>query len=131
MSESNLAEVGPISLRAEAVVTRRRFVKASTTNDLACLQTAAGTDLGIGVALETTTAVDQQVPVQSYGVAQVECGAAVARGVNVTSDASGRGILAVTGNTVYGISLSATAAAGSTLMVLLHGGPNTSGPTTP
>lgn len=131
MSVFNYAGSEPIALLAGAAVTRRTFVKASTAADLTVLPCAAGTDTSIGVAIEAQTAIGSTVVVQSYGIAQVTAGAPIARGVNVTSNASGQAVLAVTGNTVYGISLNAPAALGETCVVLLHGGPNTSGPTTP
>lgn len=57
--------------------------------------------------------------VQKHGKATVEAGAAVAKGVNVTSDGTGRGILAASTNNVVGRSVTAATGAGDIFEVEL------------
>jgi len=125
MSESNYAGTEPIALLAGAAIVRRRFLKLSAA--MTVINTAAGTDPAIGLAIETQNTVGASVPFQSYGIAQVEAGAAIAFGAQVTSDASGRATTVAAGNTTYGIALSVAAAAGEMVMVLLCL-PNGNGP---
>ncbi len=54
------------------------------------------------------------------GVVKVTAGAAVARGVNVQSDATGRAILAVLSDFSQGTALEAAGAAGDVIAVLLR-----------
>lgn len=130
MADANFYGSIPGGLKAGAAITLRRFVKVDSSAAKQCIQAAAGTDMPIGVALQTV-ATGNDTPIQSFGIAQVEAGAAVALGVQVAADASGRAVTVATGNTPGGIALEAAGAAGDIIAVLLHGGPNLTGPTTP
>jgi len=125
MSFSNYAGTEPIGLIAGAAIVRRRFVKVSAAQTV--INTVAATDMAVGVATESEATAGLNVPVQMFGVAQVEAGAAIAAGAQVTSDASGRAATVAAGNTSYGIAITAAAAAGETVMVLLAT-PNVNGP---
>lgn len=125
MSFENDAGVEPIGFLAGAAVTRRRFVKISAA--MTVINTVAATDPAVGVALESASAAGVSVPVASYGIRQVEAGAAIAAGAQVTSDASGRAATVAAGNTSYGYAITAAAAAGEMVMVML-GLPNVNGP---
>jgi hypothetical protein len=130
MADFNLANVTALPFRSNGVIAINRFVKQDTSLDRCVVQAAAGTDKIFGVATEAGTA-SNFIGVQCFGIAKVEAGAAVAKGAMVTSDGSGRGILAVTSDNPQGIALTAAGAAGDIFEVLLHGGPNVTGPTTP
>jgi hypothetical protein len=66
------------------------------------------------------------VEIVTHGIAWVEAGAAIAVGLPVTSDASGRGVAAApaagTNNRIIGFALEAAVAAGDQIRVLLSPG---------
>lgn len=130
MADFNYANVTPIPFKSGGTIAINRFVKQDTTQDRAVLQAAAASDQFFGTSTEAGTSTNF-IGVQGYGIAKVEAGAAVSRGDQVTSDASGRAVTAATGNNVAGKALQAAGAAGDIIEVYLHGGPNVNGPTTP
>lgn len=82
--------------KAEAAVTKRRFVKFGT-GDALTVQAAASTDAIIGVSAEIDSAILQPVDVHMSGIAEVEYGGVVARGDLLTADAVGRAVAAAPG----------------------------------
>jgi hypothetical protein len=130
MADSNSQGIGYLSLKAGGAITKNRFVKQDTSQDKAIVQSAAGTDLNFGVALETV-ASGLQCPFQNAGIAKLQCGAAVAKGASIASDASGKGVTAATGDRVAAIALEAAGADLDVISVMLHHGPNVDGKTTP
>ena len=72
----------------------------------------------LGVALYNAAAAGDLIAVATNGTAIVEAGAAVAKDAAVSTDAQGRAITATTG-AVAGRALSAAAAAGDKIEVLL------------
>lgn len=79
---------------AGGVIAAFRIVKFGA-NDGEVLQAAAATDLSIGVTDRTyPEAVGERVEITRTGIAEVEYGGAVTRGQKLTSDASGRAIVA-------------------------------------
>lgn len=129
MADQNFAGTEPLSLKAGGTINGNRFIKQDTTKGQ-CVQSAAGTDVTIGVAL-IGAAAGESVPFQSYGKSKVVAGAAVALNAQVTSDASGRAVTVATGNTSLGIAMEAAGAAGDVIEVLLTPLPNLNGPVNP
>lgn len=131
MADSNLQNVGPNSLKTgSGGITKNRFVKQDTSAAKQIVQSAAGTDRHMGVALETTLA-GAQCTYQNFGRAKVEAGAAVAIGDQITADSVGRGVTVATGDRPGALALEAAGAAGEVIECELHGGPNLDGKTTP
>jgi hypothetical protein len=91
-----------------------RFVKSSGAGTVTVC--AAATDLPIGV-LQNKPVAGQAANVMITGVSKVVAGAAVAAGVEVGPDATGRAIAAVTGTRSKGISREAATAAGQIIAV--------------
>lgn len=106
---------------AGGAITAFRLVKFSTTETV--VLAAAATDFLLGVANEAGAASGERQDVVLSGIAFVEAGAAFSLGALITSDASGRGIVAApsagTNNRVVGLALEAAAAAGDVVRVLL------------
>lgn len=127
MSFTNNQGISSVTGYASAAITRRRFVSFTASN-FVCTQVAATSTVADGVATEAQATVGGALEVQTDGIALVEAGAAVAAGVQVGSDASGRAILAATGVVSHGKSLTAAAAAGEMIQVKLKT-PNVGGPT--
>jgi hypothetical protein len=103
-----------------------RFMKFGTTENRV-LQSTAITAIPVGVCQQRIEAVDSatgnaQVDVRLLGISKVEAGAAVALGVEVSSDTTGRAITAATTSRVAGIAMQAAAAAGEWIDVLLTPG---------
>lgn len=115
MSNQN---VNALSLTAGAAVAQNRFVKVSGAK---VIQAAAATDECVGVSLDSAAADLDVIPVAKYdgGIVEVEAGAAVTAGSDVTSDTVGRAVSAGTGNAINGYALSAAGAAGEFIKVLL------------
>lgn len=130
MADANSQGIGYRGLKAGGAITKNRFVKQDTSQDKAVVQASAGTDLVFGIALETV-ASGLNCPFQNSGMAKLECGAAVARGASISSDASGKGVTAATGDRVYAIALEAAGGDADVISVELHHGPNVDGKTTP
>jgi hypothetical protein len=86
-------------------------------------QAAAGTDLVIGVCQEEITAGDatsgRVANVQMLGISRCIAGAAIAIGVTVMTDATGRVITATATNRPVGMAMQAASAAGDHVDVFL------------
>jgi hypothetical protein len=96
-----------------------RFVKITGAHQVG-LATTKATDMSVGVMQNKPQVTGQAATVAIRGVTNVMAGAAVAAGVAVTTDGTGRGILGVVGtDRVYGISLAATTGANQLFPVLL------------
>lgn len=106
-----------ISMIAGAAITRLRFVKIGAADNTVILG-ALSADNCLGVAKEGGATGDA-IPVQIDGVVRVETGAAVTRGAQITSDATGRAIDAVATNMVLGTALEAAAGGGIIISVSL------------
>lgn len=78
---------------AGAAVTKRRIVKLGADDDHV-IQGAAVADALIGVAAELDAAADERIDVHIAGAVEVEYGGAVTRGDPITSDATGRAVVA-------------------------------------
>lgn len=87
-------------------------------NGRAAQQTSAGGRV-YGVLQNKPKAIDRDAVVRLAGITKWTAGAAIARGADVTVDASGRCITAATGNRRAGIARSAAGAAGDTISVVL------------
>lgn len=111
---------------AEAAVLPYRVVKFGTA-DGQVVQAAAATDASIGIAdnLGQGTA-GSRVDVAVDGIVEAEAGAAVARGVLVSVDSSGRVITASASAganvRVIGVAMSAAGAAGEIILVSIKPG---------
>lgn len=111
---------------AEAAVLPYRVVKFGTA-DGQVVEAAAATDASIGIAdnLGQGTA-GSRVDVAVDGIVEAEAGAAVARGVLVSVDSSGRVITATASAganvRVIGVAMSAAGAAGEIILVSIKPG---------
>ena len=89
-------------------------------------QAAAVLNTLIGVNTDLPIVSGERVEVMMQGIAWVEAGAAIAVGVPVTSDSSGRGIAAApaagANQRIIGFALEAAVAAGDQIRVLLSPG---------
>ena len=89
-------------------------------------QAAAVLNTLIGVNTDLPIVSGERVEVMMQGIAWVEAGAAIAVGVPVTSDSSGRGIAAApaagANQRIIGFALDAAVAAGDQIRVLLSPG---------
>ncbi len=89
-------------------------------------QAAAVLNALIGVNTDLPIVSGERVEVMMQGIAWVEAGAAIAVGVPVTSDSSGRGIAAApaagANQRIIGFALEAAVAAGDQIRVLLSPG---------
>lgn len=107
-----------ITLTSGAAVSQNRFVLLSSG---LAIHATLGAE-SIGVSQEAATASGEAISVignQSAKV-EVEAGAAVALGANVSSDATGRGITSAIGHVILGVALEAAGAAGERITVLLN-----------
>lgn len=77
---------------AAAAVTKRRIVKLTADGQVA--QGAAASDKVVGVSQELDAALGERVDVAHTGLSDVEYGGNVAVGDPLTSDASGRAVVA-------------------------------------
>ncbi|MBK1683399.1 capsid cement protein [Rhodoferax fermentans] len=78
---------------AEGAIVINRLVKYGAT-DRGILQASANTDFIIGSCMESGAAVGERQDVPRVGLGWVEAGAAIVRGSPITSDATGRAIVA-------------------------------------
>lgn len=115
----NPALVKNFVCKEAAGIPRNRIVKFGSADGEVLLATAAA-DLAIGITQETAPILGERVDVTLSGSEQVEAGAAVPRGSRVTTDTTGRAIVAAGGNTVVGIALESATAAGERIRVLLR-----------
>ena len=81
------------TFRAGGAVTKRRLVKHGAADGVV-LQGAASADKFVGVSTDLSAANGAPVDVIRTGVAPVEYGGTVARGDALTSDASGKAVVA-------------------------------------
>jgi Uncharacterized conserved protein (DUF2190) len=81
------------SYTAEGAISANRFVKVGAA-DYGVLAAAAATDKIIGVSTEVDAAIGERADVVHDGIADLKLGGAVARGDLLTSDATGRGVVA-------------------------------------
>jgi hypothetical protein len=108
--------------KCTAAVVKNRFVKISALETV--VQTAASTDVSIGVAQDSVAAGEatrgKGVDVIMAGIAVMEAGAAFSIGVEVMSDTSGRAVLAATAtNRAVGVAMKAATGAGDKVPVVL------------
>ena len=103
---------------AETAISARRIVAVGTTDGSVKLATAS-TDAIIGVSDEITVNAGERIDVVLSGSAEVVCGGAIARGAQVSADATGKAVVG-TGR-VVGIALQA-GATGDVIDVLLAQG---------
>jgi hypothetical protein len=105
-----------LNLSGSTIAANRIVVQGAATDQIA--QAAAATAPYYGV---TMNAIVNGITgdVQTKGKATIEAGAAVAKNVNVMSDASGRAILATSTNNVIGRTVVASTALGQILEVEL------------
>lgn len=82
---------------------------------------SAATDSHIGVVEHTTSVAEETVRVVLAGIAEVRLGGTVTRGNQITSNASGYGVVAVAGDCVIGRAL-ASGVANDVIPVMLYGG---------
>lgn len=107
-----------LNLVASGAIPARTICKLS--NAFTAVQATAATDLAIGVSGDVAAASLDSVQVNVAGTVKVTAGAAVAVGVKLMSDATGRAItLSGTGKQIVGIALEPAAAANDVILVLL------------
>lgn len=87
---------------ASVAVNPYRIVKATTTDGVVA-QSSAASDKHVAVSGHVGAALDERVDVYLSGVVPVEYGGNVADGDLLTSDASGRAIVATAGSRVIGV----------------------------
>lgn len=129
MADQNFAGTEPLSLKATVAVAINRFIKQDTTRGF-CIQSAAATDITLGVSLISGIA-GESVPFQSYGKAKITAGAALALGAQVQSDAVGRAVAITTGGVSLGVIAEPAGAVGDVVEVFLTPLPNLNGPVNP
>ena len=112
------------AFNASGAISPYRIVRITSADNVE--QAAAVSHTLIGVNSDLTIASGERVEIITYGIAWVEAGAAIAVGLPVTSDASGRGVAAApaagTNNRIIGFALEAAVAAGDQIRVLLSPG---------
>lgn len=106
------------SALADAAIVKNRFVKLTATGIAAA---TAGTDKIYGVLnADVDAATGETVPVTVVGTAKVTASAAIAIGDSVTATTAGKAITTTTaGNVVRGIALTAAAADGDVIEIML------------
>ena len=105
-----------LNLSGSIIAANRIVVQAAATDQVS--QAAAATAPYYGVTMNAI-AINVTGDIQTKGKATIEAGAAVAKNVNVMSDASGRAILATSTNNVIGRTVVASTALGQILEVEL------------
>jgi hypothetical protein len=112
------------AFNASGAISPYRIVRITSADNVE--QAAAVSHTLIGVNTDLAIASGERVEVMTHGIAWVEAGAAIAVGLPVTSDASGRGVAAApaagTNNRIIGFALEAAVAAGDQIRVLLSPG---------
>jgi hypothetical protein len=103
----------PTTYRAGAAITACRMVKRGADADSVILNAAATTrSLGISEEDQATATKPVRIAHRPGEMVRIEAGAAFALDAFLTSDATGRGVTAATGNQVTAIARQAAAAAG-------------------
>ncbi|MAK54616.1 MAG: DUF2190 domain-containing protein [Pusillimonas sp.] len=116
-----LESVKSVTLTAGGAIGQYEVVEILSANAGEVTSVATAGNDGVGVALEAAAADGDKINVAVItggGKCKAKAGAAVAAGVNLTTDASGRVVTAAVGNAVIGKSLSAAGAAGEILTML-------------
>ena len=112
------------AFNASGAISPYRIVRITSADNVE--QAAAVSHTLIGVNSDLTIASGERVEILTHGIAWVEAGAAIAVGLPVTSDASGRGVAAApaagANNRIIGFALEAAVAAGDQIRVLLSPG---------
>lgn len=103
---------------AEAAVEARRIVKFGAADGVVA-KSAAATNFHIGVSQDLDRAANETVDVVMLGIAEVDFGGTVTRGASVTSDASGKAVLATTGQRAVGFA-EVSAVSGDTGTIMVH-----------
>jgi Uncharacterized conserved protein (DUF2190) len=107
------------NMLSQGTIPAYTYVKPGSA-DGTVVAAAAATDNIIGVTGELPVVAGERVDVTLIGISYLVAGAASTRGAPLTSDASGRGVAAATGNRVGAISLESAAAAGDQIRVLVQ-----------
>jgi hypothetical protein len=109
---------------AGAAIAPFRIIKFSGAGT--CIQSAAATDLSIGLSNEVGPAIGERFDGVLTGIGYLEAGAAFALGAEITSDSVGRGVTAApaagVNNRIVAIALEAAVALGDIVPVLLAQG---------
>lgn len=92
-----------------AIATAFTIAKFGADDDTMSLATAA-TDNMLGIFQHTTSAANDPVRIMLSGISDLKLGYAVTRGAPLTSDASGKGYPAVSGQNIIGFALKTGAA---------------------
>ena len=108
---------------AGAAVAAYRIVKFGTSDD-EVIQSAAATDQHIGVGPGFAVDSAERMDVTMVGIAEVELGGTVARGADVTANATGQGVAAAATNSIIGRALQ-SGVSGQIVPVLLSTGMHT------
>jgi hypothetical protein len=81
------------NFQSGAAITKYRIVKFGA-DDKTVIPSAAVADFSIGVSTSIDSPINDRVDVIMAGIAEVEYGGAVTRGALLTTDASGRAVVA-------------------------------------
>lgn len=113
----------PTALRAGAAVSACRILKAGADQDHAIHATAVAS-IFTGISEEDQPTVDKpfRVAHRPGEIVRVEAGAAVAAGADLTSDANGRAVTAVSTNQIIGSAKNAATALGDLITVEIRYG---------
>ncbi len=100
-------------------IPKERLVQRGSANHEVALCTGVG-DIAMGVTMQV---IKDGVTgdIQTFRKATVEAGAAISRGAEITSDAVGRAVTAVSTNQSHGVAVTAAGALGELLEVELFG----------
>ena len=99
-------------------IARNRFVVFGATDDAVQLATGVAS-LIVGVTQELATVQNERVDVTHVGAEYVEAGAVFARGARLTSDATGRAVLAAATNNQGAVALESATAVGQLVRCLV------------
>lgn len=125
----NLQGISPLPMKAGGTIAQYRVVKLDSTEGQVVAASAIA-DVSFGASLTSAVANDQ-VAIQTAGVAKLTASAAISLGDQVMVTASGSGkVSTAAGATAksLGVALQAAAADGDIIMVKLTGLPNVNGP---
>jgi hypothetical protein len=115
----NIAEMTKTFI-AGAAITKRRIVKFGADAGHV-IPAAAATDALIGISTDIDTAINDPCDVYvDDGIVYVDAGAAIVAGAFVTADTNGKAVASsVTGERIIGMAMTAAAADGDVIEVLL------------